>query len=781
MSGDKNTLETEENSALASSKWSYASFILFGLAQLTPWNIYIKTVPYFRERLGDAPYAPLVSSYISSSFTIFNFLAMLILVVLRFDELFLNTPQRITIALTGNAALMLVMAIIISIDMSNNAIFGCIVGITAMAGGFTACMIKGMLGMTAGFPPALTPALLAGQAVAGLLSSIANIITKSAGSKGQGTTGPIIYFLVGATVLASAQIVFILNCRHSPFFRHHLGLGTKVVQAVRRAPTAIVKDVFGRIRWFAFGILLVLGITISIFATFLTSPRRFLAPDDGMLALYYVPLIFIIYDAGDFLGRWLPAFSLLAGHPKSLFVQVSPWLRAVVFIPLFIFFAPVTIGRTVSDPTGVFSLGSADLFYAVLTFTFGVSNGYCCTALLMHAPSLAISGRSTLTVNDTTINVESRWEREACGSVMGLFLTTGLLLGSVSSFLWQATGIWNSLACKYIATRKVYMLRHAVQITKLTNGVNRWIVYMPWILALIGCMKTGEVDLKVELPRTYFAENETVKGTAEIYTSCPVKFESAELAWLTQSCVSYEDGDERSTLQNIVHEISEVSGKTVEGLVKVPLEWEVPEATPASVEGDMAERLSVYTMLVVTLRLGAPYGTSIVKEYPIKIISRPKRLEKGLTGGILQSVEFPLRGCFTSGTAAAHLEMACTTFTAGDRVAATVIVDLHDSRLAVHGVSLAIKRIVFMKSEGTEEGVVNEHELFEGPMTGSIGPRQRSVVTVSTIIPEEAFVSDIESESVCISHFALFLFYCPGGYEVETEIPICLIRPEAKL
>jgi hypothetical protein len=303
---------------------------------------------------------------------------------------------------------------------------------------------------------------------------------------------------------------------------------------------------------------------------------------------------------------------------------------------------------------------------------------------------------------------------------------------------------------------------------------------MSLIMALIGYMKTGEVDLKVELPRTCFTVSETVKGTAEIYTSCPVKFESAELAWITQSRVSYEDGDERNTLQNIVHEIPEVSGKTIEGLVKVPLEWEIPETTPISVDADLAERLSVCTMLVVTLRLGAPYGTSIVKEYPIKIISRPKRLEDGLTGGILQSVEFPLRGCCSSGTAAAHLEMTCTTFTAGDRVAATVIVDLHDSRLAVHGVSLAIKRIVFIKGKNTEEGLVNEHELFEGPMTGSIGPRQRSVVTVSTIIPEKAFVPGIESKSVCISHFALFLFYCPGGYEVETEIPISLVHPEAK-
>jgi hypothetical protein len=207
---------------------------------------------------------------------------------------------------------------------------------------------------------------------------------------------------------------------------------------VRRAPTAVVKGVFSRIRWFAVGILLTLGITISIVAAFLTSPRRFLGPNDGIIALYYVPLIFIIYDAGDFLGRWLPAFSFLAGHPKSLFVQISPWLRAIVFIPLFMFFAPVNIGRTIEESTGVFSLGTADLFYAFLSFTFGVSNGYCCTALLMHAPSLAISGQSTVTVDGTTINVDSKWERESCGSVMGLFLTTGLLLGSVSSFLWRS-------------------------------------------------------------------------------------------------------------------------------------------------------------------------------------------------------------------------------------------------------------------------------------------------------------------------------------------------------
>jgi hypothetical protein len=297
---------------------------------------------------------------------------------------------------------------------------------------------------------------------------------------------------------------------------------------------------------------------------------------------------------------------------------------------------------------------------------------------------------------------------------------------------------------------------------------------------LIGRMKTGEVDLKVELPRTYFAAEDTVHGTADIYTTCPVHFESAEIAWLTQSRVMYRDGDERNTLQNIVQKIPKLDGKSLEGKLSVPLEWTIPKETPVSVEMDPVDRIAVNTVLVLKLRLGAPYGTTITKEYPLKIISRPRQLAGNLTGGILQSIEFPVHGCLSSGKAAAHIELPCTLFTAGDRVAATVVVDLHASKRPIYGVSLAIKRIVFTRDKGVDEGTVEEKELFEGPMTGSIGPGQRSVVTVSTIIPEKAFIPDVESNTVSVSHFALFLFYCPRGYEVETEIPIHLVHPETK-
>lgn len=292
-------------------------------------------------------------------------------------------------------------------------------------------------------------------------------------------------------------------------------------------------------------------------------------------------------------------------------------------------------------------------------------------------------------------------------------------------------------------------------------------------------MKVNEVNLKVEIPQSCYAAGESIHGTAEIITTLPVMFETAELTWLTQSRKIYEDADDRETLNRKVQPISELSHQTLEGRKVIPLDWDIPKDLPVTIEMTSQDRMSVSTILVVTLHLGEPYGTSIIKEYPIKIIS-PRRISGESDGGILQSVEFPLNGCWTRGKGVAHIEMMRTVFTAGDCMEATIVVDLHESNLPVYGASMALKRIIFTREKGSTEGAIDERELHKGQLTNSISAGQRTVVTASTTIPRERFIPDVESDTISVSHFAMFIFNCPRGYEVETEVPIHLVHPESR-
>lgn len=434
-----------------------AAFALFGLAQLLPWNIYTKSIPYFRSLLVGSNYVGSVASFMSSGFTLANMSTMLIIVLLRWDEYLLHTRGRILLGMSANTLVMASMAAIPVLGLRQQALFVAIVTCSALAGASSAFMIKGLLGMVSKFPSSMTPWLLAGQAAAGLLVSTATLAStltlKGDPNQGSDSLGPILYFILGASVMLVSALVLLAICLWSPFFRHYMGLAVSLRahdpaagdvshndhQKISRSSFSLVWAVFKRIKWFALGICATLAVTISVYATFTTAPRLQSPYLSQSLSLLYVPLVFMVYDVGDMLGRWLPAVDALNPSYKSKKLQVLPWARLSLLLPVFVVLAPVNItGHEIHRPLVHLSDGFVDVVYVLSTFLLATSNGYCCTTLLMHAPSQAIShdrwsgpdarhGEAVLVV-----------ERESCGALMGLFLNIGLVVGSLSSFFWRS-------------------------------------------------------------------------------------------------------------------------------------------------------------------------------------------------------------------------------------------------------------------------------------------------------------------------------------------------------
>lgn len=316
--------------------------------------------------------------------------------------------------------------------------------------------------------------------------------------------------------------------------------------------------------------------------------------------------------------------------------------------------------------------------------------------------------------------------------------------------------------------------------------------------------RANEVDLRLELNRGQYAPGEVIKGTAKVHTTQSVKFKSANFIWQTQSRTT--DGNSAieytKTLMSISQPIEDLDNKVLTGQVTVPIEFELPQDLPATIEMDLLDRISINTTLTVSLVMNEPLYTSIVRDYPIKIIKRD--INQGR--GILQTIEFPLKGCcMFTGIATAHIELLKTTFTVGDMVEATVVTDLTTSSLSIRGVAVAIKRTIRWKSnpasgnqnrktglyednseisdisEGeTEDDNIEEREMCESRLKGRFHRHRKTAVTVSTNIPKTSFVPDVDTDRVSIKHSALFLFYC-GSYVVETEIPINLVHPEVMM
>lgn len=419
----------------------YCSFILFGLAQLLPWNVYMKSIPYIRMRLGDAPTAPLIAGFMPSAFTACNFLTTLFLVGLRWDELLMDAPMRTMIGMAGNAILMVVMVVIIVPDFESTLLFILVISVASLAGIVTSFLMKGLLGTVARFPSHLTPALVVGQALAGLFISVASVIT-TASSKASPTdaTGPIAYFSAGAIVLSVSFAVYLLSYTKNKYFRSCL------VSSLESSGTlpmtfAGVFSVFQRIKWLSFGLTVTLGTTVSLFTTFITAPRQY--PTEDAIKYLFTPLSFVAYDFGDVIGRWAPAIRALAAHPRSKLMLTSPYLRLVVFVPLFIVLAPVSISGISRSLVTIVPFNHNDVIYYCLALLFGLSNGYLTTLLLMHAPTVAVVKRPLLIVDNAESKesadnmMDEGKEREMSGAILGLFLNIGLLVGSLSNFLWR--------------------------------------------------------------------------------------------------------------------------------------------------------------------------------------------------------------------------------------------------------------------------------------------------------------------------------------------------------
>lgn len=165
-----------------------------------------------------------------------------------------------------------------------------------------------------------------------------------------------------------------------------------------------------KLRWLATSVFLCFAVTM-VFPVFTqavlsvqdpsTSPRLFQRAS-------FIPLAFLLWNAGDLFGRLLtliPRLRLIQ-YPRFLFAFS---LLRLVFIPMYL----------LCNIRGRGAAINSDAFYLIIVqFLFGLSNGWLGSNCMMGAAEW----------------VEAE-EREAAGGFMGLMLVAGLTVGSLLSFL----------------------------------------------------------------------------------------------------------------------------------------------------------------------------------------------------------------------------------------------------------------------------------------------------------------------------------------------------------
>jgi solute carrier family 29 (equilibrative nucleoside transporter), member 1/2/3 len=157
-------------------------------------------------------------------------------------------------------------------------------------------------------------------------------------------------------------------------------------------------SVVGTVKWHGAGVVLIYGVTLSIFPGFITEDV-----DSEALGDWYPILLITAYNVFDLVGKALPALYLL----QNADVAVAGSFARLLFYPLFY--------GCLHGP----SFFRTEIPVTVLTCLLGLTNGYLTSILMILAPKAVPIHHS-----------------ETAGIVIVLFLVIGLVIGSLLAWFW---------------------------------------------------------------------------------------------------------------------------------------------------------------------------------------------------------------------------------------------------------------------------------------------------------------------------------------------------------
>lgn len=193
------------SSAPAFDVAAYAVVALLGVALLSPWNITLNSLDYFHAQQypGDDAHASNFA-FILTAANGYPGIPMLFLLVAYGHRVPLS--WRICSACALQAACMLLVPLLTPL-----ATFWAPIGIMVVSGVCTIVLQSSVLGLGAMLPPSFNLAGLAGQGVAGILASLAQIVVKVAVSSPYAAA--LGYFGFAAALMASAGAAYLCVAR----------------------------------------------------------------------------------------------------------------------------------------------------------------------------------------------------------------------------------------------------------------------------------------------------------------------------------------------------------------------------------------------------------------------------------------------------------------------------------------------------------------------------------------------------------------------------------------
>lgn len=392
--------------------------------------MFLAAAPYFQTRFHDnESILRTFQSAITSVGTVTNLVSMLILGHLQAKA---NYPKRIFISLIGNVIVFTLLAISTSYfrGVSSPVYLAFTLVMVFSTSVATGLCQNGAFAFASGFGrPEYIQAIMTGQAVAGVLPSVAQIVSvlavpapknwddavevKLAVDKGN-VTSAFVYFLT-ATVISIAALFAVvpLARKHKRILEAQMANSVGSITSLEEAERAKRKVVsmwtlYKKLHWSAAAVFLCFAVTM-FFPVFTQKVVSIISPNEAPRLFQpsaFIPLGFLVWNLGDLSGRLLTLLPFgLKSRPVALFVVSI--LRGG-HIPLYF----------LCNLGGRGAVIKSDAFYLfIVSYGFGLTNGYLGSSCMMGAGDQVDEG-----------------EREAAGSFMAINLVAGLMAGSLLSF-----------------------------------------------------------------------------------------------------------------------------------------------------------------------------------------------------------------------------------------------------------------------------------------------------------------------------------------------------------
>lgn len=437
-------------------------FFMLGLGTLLPWNFFMTATLYFKNRLGQpqnvslgtanlsravqASATPTVPSpdqnYLRDIFNnVMTLCAMLPMLIFACLNSFLHQriPQSVRIlgSLVAILLVFLTTAILVRVPLDALPFFVITMIKIMLINSFGAILQGSLFGLAGLLPAHYTAPIMSGQGLAGIFASVAMICAITSGSElSESAFG---YFITACGVIILTIICY-LGLPRLEFYRYYQQLKlegpgeqeTKLdliskgeasragkeefgVSAPNSQPTnnsasiwAILKNILVP----ALSVCFIFTVTIGVFPA-VTSDAKSSIAGSSAWGRYFIPVsCFLNFNVFDWLGRSLTTITMWPGKD-------SRWLPSLVVARLV--FVPLLLLCNVHPRRYLAVIFKHDAWYIIFIAAFAFSNGYLASLCMCFGPKKVQPA-----------------EAETAGSIMAFFLSLGLALGAVFSFLFRA-------------------------------------------------------------------------------------------------------------------------------------------------------------------------------------------------------------------------------------------------------------------------------------------------------------------------------------------------------